>query len=531
MIKVMIVDDEVLVRVGLKSVIDWQEYGFMVVGEAGNGRDALAKIREGNVDIVLLDIKMPVMDGIELLQIIHAEKLLVKVIILSCHDDFDYVKESMKLGASDYILKLSLDTDKLIKILEDLKNEISSTQSPKPESSENDILQKYCVSILERYDLDSWVAMKRLGMRLHEEKIAVFCIGIDWYENQFISGIIKNPELSGRYVVNTVSDIINNYANGECFEKSSGEYVALINPRTSEIKYVMDIAAHIKDALKRYSQFSVSIGISTICDTISQISQGYLQAKKALEMRFIQGNGSICFSHNDQTIESLAKEKVLFTEELEQRLKHGLEYHDLSYTMCIINDYYESIRNKPYLTKEVVMNSIDDIMMTFAKELRIYNKQIDDIEEYSGMDLKTYFRKYDYLEELIQWLNTFIAAFFDFLFGLHTHHKRRTEILKAVQYIEENYTKDISLAELARHVNLSESYLSYLFKKETGGGIVNYVSNLRLEMGKKLLKSTNLSVCEIAEKIGYSNVYYFSGAFKKNFGISPTEYQKMVNKS
>lgn len=531
MVKVMIVDDEVLVRVGLKTAIDWPKYGFMVVGEAGNGRDALAMLREGNVDVVLLDIKMPIMDGIELLQIIHVEKIPVKVIILSCYDDFDYVKEAMKLGAFDYILKLSLDIDKLVAILKDLKNNIGA-HSLKPGLTEDGALQKYCLAILERYDSHSWAAMKQLGMRLNDDNILVFCIAIDSYEEQINSGNIKNPELSGKYIVNTVSDIINNYANGGCFEKSPGDYVAFINPRTPKIESVVNIAEHIIDALKRYSQFSVSIGISNIIESSSRINEGYLQAKRALEKRFFQGKGVICVSENDLTAGTVEKGNILlFTAELERRLRLGLEYSDLGYTMSAVNDFLESVRNQPYPTKEVVLNNIDDIMMIFAKELRIYNKQFDDIPEFSGIDLKTHLRKFDFFKDLTQWLHEFIKIYFDFLLGLNSQHKRRTEILKAIQYIEENYTRNISLTDLAGQVNLSESYLSHLFKKETGSGIANYVLNLRLEMGKKLLKSTNLSVYEIAEKVGYSNVYYFSSSFKKAFGVSPTEYQKIVNKS
>ncbi|HYH04211.1 MAG TPA: response regulator [Bacillota bacterium] len=530
MIRVMIVDDEILVRVGLKTVIDWQKYGFAVVAEAGNGRDALEKLKNGNIDIVLLDIKMPIMDGIELLHIIRVEKLPVKVIILSCHDDFDYVKECMKLGASDYLLKLSLDTEKLINILEGLKIECGIRPSQQDENLDNPLPNCF-LPLLERFDADVWLAAKRSGIRLRDEKIVVFYMSIDDFKEQICSGIVKNPELSGKYVVNTITDIITSYANGDCFEKLPGEYISVINPRTPGIETVENIAKHIRDSLKQYYQFSVSVGISPMIEKIEQIEAAYQYAKKAWEMKFFKGKGNICVYSKGQFNAALEKQnKVLFTVDMEEQLKHGLEYIDLQFTLSVVNGFFGKIVSNPQLSKEVVINNLDDIMMLFAKELRSYDKRLDDILQIDDGDLKNYLRSFDYLEDLRWWMQSFIKYYFDFLSDINTGFKRRKEILQAIQYIEENYTREISLAEIAKQVNLSESYFSYLFKKETGDGLANYISHLRLTMGKKLLKNTTLSICEIAEKIGFNNVYYFSGTFKKVFGVSPKEYQKMVNR-
>jgi two-component system response regulator YesN len=514
MLKVLIVDDEILVRIGLKAALDWEANGFVVAGEAGNGKAALDIIRAGGIDIVLLDVKMPIMNGLEVMKAIIDENITTRVIILSCYDEFEYVKEAMRLGAVDYILKLTLKTDKLLQILCQIKNDLGI--SPLENSCGG--MHKDWLRLIKEYDDDTWNKIKQYDCRLSDGKLTVFCI--------LRENITETSDgASPRYVRNMISDIINNYANGECIETEENKFIAVLNPKFYETQHILNIANNIMESIKKYTCFVVSIGFSTIHKGIQEFPKGVAEAENALTARYLRGKGCIC-DYSDMFYHGAPTKKVIFSNEQDLKLKRALQYGNLLSSKSVVDDFRDTLTNLKYAEKTEIVAGAYDFILVASNVLREYGIRLEELELFESKSPKEMLEGFEFANELMDFLYKLIEVCVAQLEASKGKGVQHREIIKAMQYIDDNYTEDIGLSNLAAYVGLSESYLSYLFKKETGKGIANYISHLRLEEGKRLLQTSDLSVNEIVQKIGFSNIYYFSNTFKKAYGFSPTEYRK-----
>ncbi len=530
MIKVIVADDELLVRVGLKSAVDWNLNGFEIVAEVANGRDALHYLLENKADILLTDIKMPIMDGIELLREIRNRGLQVKSLVLSCHGEYDYVREALKLGARDYLLKLSLNSENLLALLNELKKEIEINTGDTGSKTFNSlILEEKWLKMLFKFDYSLYQEIVNLGASLKNEKIIVFELSIDNYKNCRDLSSLQSKNILKDSVIGILNNIINDYATGDGFEISGGKYVAIINPRTEEKEYLRQIAVNIQQALKRYVQLSVAIGISEPHQELSSINTAYRQAYEALSRKIFLGSESVVF-HSEINKESENDGKFLLKLEEEENLSRAIYFSKINKINEFLHKFFNDIGNDAQWNNETLYRSLDDILYHFSKNLKIYGKSFEDIPQYKGVAIKTQLRDLEYLSEIKLWFEDFTKVYFDYIADLKKFTQRE-DVTKAVEYIVANYNTELTLSKVAGYINISENYFSHIFKKVMGNSFTEYITKYRIEKAKELLRNSDMRINEIAEQVGFVNVYYFSNVFKKYTGASPVEYKKGMLKS
>ncbi|MRN53810.1 response regulator [Paenibacillus monticola] len=529
MIKVLIVDDEALVRIGIKTIIPWEELGLELIGEAENGKKALEIAREHVPDIILTDIKMPIMTGIELLKILKQENHPAKFIILSAHDDLEFVKEAMKNGAEDYILKLELEVEQIIRILKDLKEMILTAASSKkvytvgaaampashaPLHKEKLFKDMLLGVVKTREEIFGQLKVNRITFP--EQQLVCLIVQVD--DDLIYQKYGESPHLLDYSVLNILEEVLSSYAYGHVVSLQLGQFIAALSLRKQEEKSyegLEELTGNIRTTLRKYLSTSVSIGISEIHNGYEHIQQAYREAKEAIRFAFIYPRGTniyyrdICSISSQETNDLSAEMKSIekaFTDGDIADIKQALELLTVE------------INGNNRLTKEILMGisfTIFYLFQSFVENYQLTEKGIltrDMYDNISKMSMKV---------DFIDWINQLKTRMTSHL--IENHESMRVYLTK--QFINKNYKDELSLEKVAEYLQLSSSYLSNLFKKETGQNFIDYVTEVRIGRAKFLLKTTDCKISEIAREVGYGDEYYFSKVFKKNVGESPLKYR------
>ncbi|MHA0856304.1 response regulator [Paenibacillus sp. CMAA1364] len=531
MLKVMITDDEALVRIGIKTTIPWIELGFELVGEAENGKKALEMAREFKPDIILSDIKMPLLNGLELLKKLKDEGNQAKFIMLSAYDDFEYVKEALKNGAYDYILKLELEPDHLIRILSELRAEILSNRvvsSPNVAiATETPFINTSLIKDKFYKDLIFGVIQKReevvepldrYHLQFPEQNLICLLIEVD--DEQIYIKYGESPHLLDYSILNIIEEVVTSYAYGHVISLERRRFVAilsLLDKREYPSEHtVNDVTGNIRTTLRKYLSTSVCIGISRIYQEYTDIQKMFRQAKEANLHKFSYPRGSdilyqdICHLSLEDS-EDISEEM----KDMENALLYG-DVHEIEHTL---NKIIEKMIASNKLTKDLLTGlcyTLYYMYQSFVEKYQLTDKGIITKEMYSRID------KMNLKDDFVEWVSYLKNRTIEQLIN----NNENMRVYKAKQYINNSYKEELSLERVATHLELSSGYLSNLFKRETGQNFVDYLTEVRINNAKVLLRTTNLKNAEIAREVGYMDEYYFSKVFKKITGLSPTKYRE-----
>ncbi len=508
MYKVLIVDDEVLVRIGIKSYIQWDELGLVLIGEASNGIEALKIIEEEYPEIILLDIKMPEMDGIELLRILNKRKIFARVIVLSCHDDYEYVREALKLGAMDYILKLSLKPDELKKLL--LKTVDSILDSPsKNESYGEDLLGMYIKQILTNS------ACSSLDF-FHSRQISDFNARINGSKN--ISCMIRLPHGEGRKqdaAYNVVKEVVKEYDQSICLNYTDDEILVIFSD-VAGTEEIGDLLRRTIALIKSYLDSKAQAGLSNVFSGTENIADSFRQCTDSLEYLFYYNNMDI-ISYTD--CKSVFEKNSLSSRRFMENLSKYIELCDEENTVKTIDSLFEEIICGRNVSPHAVKVCIIEVINLFSTGLRLYSLSFPDmgiLSPYAEISNQSN------IYQLKEYILHFIREFFHFL-NVFNKTQIRDEINIAKNFIIENYYKDINLGMVARTINISENYFSTIFKKETGLSFIDYLNKIRIQKARDLILGDKVKASKVAYMVGYNSISYFSKTFKKLTGQNPSD--------
>ncbi|MEK3723017.1 response regulator [Paenibacillus sp. FSL H8-0034] len=538
MLKVLIVEDEMIVRVGIKSMIPWTELGCELIGEAANGSQALDMVHSHQPDVVLTDIQMPVMNGIELMKQLKEQYPHIQVIILSCHNDFEYVQQALKLGAVDYILKLSMQPQELQNLLirvRDIKKKLKEE-----ERSEAQKIQKIHISsqvmkhkaIIEMLEgkpqsQEQWAAsVKDWTIPLHDS-IGLIAIRIDDLEKKQQAGTLKNKELTGFSVSNIALEILRMELSGDVVINEQGIVILLANCGNPEVweHHAQAVAERIQVVVHQYLKLSVSIGISGKLGDPSIIPENYRTAIRTLEYTFYYPKSTIIGS---DVLATVRDQPIYLTEEEVRHIEDELLLENKEQLQLIIHDVLHRFLN-PTVEVRRARAFFDDLLLPFYRHLKRLELSSIELPEFNGYYPNEAVRKIETLAELIQWFLDWIGFYIDF-YKVHANTRMRSEIWAARAYMNRHYQQKIAIADIASSIGLSEAYLSHLYKKETGENLVDYLTKYRLEQAKELLRNSDLRTYEIAERIGFADANYFSKQFKRYEGRNPLDYRNQFLK-
>lgn len=506
--KAIIVDDDHIVRSYIQGLNIWRDYSIEVIDVARDGEEALEKIQKRLPDLVITDLSMPHMDGIELIKSIREENQSIYILVLSCHNEFDYVKEAMRLGANEYVLKNSFNEKNLAKILENT------------------------IGILEQKAKKE----KTINLSPHARQAQKF-----QYFNQLIAGNLTGEEKEKQRKEAGIQEIFLNCAvvdirmidwkstvemeqycqifkekleaksdSTEALYLGEGNFCVFMDFSSERLasqmqQKLISTMAVFHDIIQNESH-KFMLGISDVCTGEMSVKQAVSQARQMVKVGFYIEDSTQYYSGGEGADISdwLPGEADEFKENIQSYLRED-KLKELVEKLEQITYLFQKYKCDP--NKVIKWVKEMDHIMDVERDVEAY-KEIHNIREVEAIC-------YEYKEML-------------YMKACKEIPKHLSPGIKnALEYMHLHYREKIGLTEVAEEVHLSSVYLSSLFAKEMGVGFSKYLLQLRIETAKKLLVNTNYKVKAVAEQAGFFDYHYFARVFRNLYGCSPVDYRKM----
>ena len=522
--KIMIVDDEAEIREGIAHKIDWKAVGFEIVADAENGRDALEKAEALDLDVVLTDIKMPFMDGLELGAELSRRKPNLKLIVFSGFDEFEYAQEAIKLNVVEYVLK-PVNAEELTDILGRVRNLLDEEFAQRRNIAQltevyrkslpllrEKFLQELLLGPMERGELERQI--ERFGMDIGmcaQQVVAVCEIGHRTGQSQ---------PLSDELVPVSVRQMVDDALRGRCRREiflSLSSVIVMTGWDQDPIETLMSLMGEVCDQCARILGVTVTVGIGRPCRNVGELHGSYAEARAAIEYKAVTGGGKPIYI---QDMERLDRSPVEQDNHREQQLLSTIKFGSKEQIAALVDQLLYA--GEEGWSSQARLIGILGTLLPIIQRYRLGEKEMRG--------------------DRGEWLPLLTGEVpeqrqRDWLLGVclkmsGSMDQRRVSTAKrlveeAERYIRENYPDSgLSVERLCGHLHISQSYFSNIFKQETGRSYVQYLTDVRMEHAVELLRTTDDKTYLVAEKVGYDEPNYFSYVFKKRFGISPSQFRK-----
>ncbi|NLY43568.1 MAG: response regulator [Clostridiaceae bacterium] len=534
MLKVFLVEDEFVVREGIKNNINWAGEGFHFCGEAADGELAYPLIQAEQPDIIITDIRMPFMNGLELSRLVKKELPESKIIILSGHEEFNYAKEAIKIGVTEYLLKPISGTE-LLKVMKRRGQQIlmeriekQNFERYKREMEENEMnARRKLFDDMVEGSLSTAAILERgkeLGLELGAKyyQIILFKYSTSSGDESYSSELLTLDK--------ELKNLNSRYDNIILFDRAIEGIALLVKGDSPEQldetreKYLKEV----KSILARYPSVNYFGGIGKLVNRLTRLSESFENAARAFAHRFILERNAIisCDELSELTFEdvdsSLSALELgnLDLKKAESFLKSG-EADEITY---FVEEFIKSVgraSEKSLLFKQYIIMNIYFTVLSFLKEIGCTDALTE--EPFTGLDvIKDIINDSQKAKDYMIRLFTIAIERRD---ALRTKRVHRI-IEQAKEYINKHYSdENISLNDIAAYVNISPSHFSTVFSRETGSSFIKYLTDLRINKAKELLKCTDLRCSDISVAVGYKDPHYFSYLFKKTQNCSPMQYR------
>lgn len=530
MLKIFLVEDEFVIREGIKNNIDWKANGYEFCGEASDGELAFPIIQKTKPDIVITDIRMPFMDGLELSRLIKKELPLTEIIILSGYEEFEYAKEAIKIGVSQYLCK-PISGEELLKEINLLADKITEKRK------EQEIKEKYIREVEENFIEEKRnffqylvTGTKSISELLEIAKKIHIDLSSIWYNIILLkiqSMTHAHDEYSGSMV--KVEQKLKELDEGDhfaAFDRNLEGKALLVKADTEEelTRIQNDYIRKMKDLLGDYSHVRYFAGIGMPVNRLSELPASFESASHAFAHRYLTRESGIW---NYQDIEQKKHQIDDFNigsvnvKELDRnKLRDFLKFGDKNEVVYFVEEYINDLGNnamKSNMFRQYLVMDTYFCVVDFVVDLQ-FSK--DEIEVFSADSeiLQNNENSMKYMERIISK-------------ALELREKSASNrygdiVDEVMKYIEEHYAQeDLSLNILASHVNFSPNHLSMVLSQQTGQTFIKYLTDFRMNKAKELLRCTGKRSSEIGLEVGYKDPHYFSFLFKKTQGMTPTQYR------
>lgn len=525
MYRVLIVDDEMLARVGIKSLIPWEQEGFLIVGEADNGEKALAEISRLRPDIIITDYKMPIMDGIQLLLRCKEEGIPAQFIMLSAYSDYEYVRSTLKNGAVDYLLKLELEPESLLQALHKAVEQISAGQLNMVNDlqlqsvSDSDIRHAYRQLINGCSAAQAGIC-RSLIMRADSIPAGSFALAafhVLSEEKSELTGIQFGNTVGP--VINVINDIVRSYAPAVTLSLHRDGVICTVfwcRDNVDCVNMVTSMALRARETIRYLFNYSVFIGCSLVKNNLEQLNCAWMEASDSMHRAELY-NMDVCVAAALNPIGTEPVIGVNFLERIDQAIEH-MDYTALQSVFRDINTYIldEKEANPQYLCGICCLLAFQ--LSNLKRRMRLPESEILEGQQVLLHRLRTLSGS----ESALAFVRKVDIEFKKLMDGDRDYPC----IVRAKVYVDEHLTEDISLEDVAEYVSLSANYFSKLFHRRTGQKFTAYVTDKKVKAAKALLLSGNRNIGEIAAELGFENTTYFSKVFKKATGVTPQAYQQ-----
>lgn len=498
MLKVLIIDDEPIVRAGLKKIIAWKENGFEICGEGFDYNDGLKKIQELNPDIVLTDIKMPGGFGTDLIKEALEKNFKGKFIIVSGYSNFEYAKKAIKYGVKSYILK-PIDEDELLDILLELKEDFKNER--KLESNK---------VMLKEFELEQYILKQREEIDDSYLKYDSFQIALVSYKR------IDDSEMSTEGLKNSIKDRLTAYGDIDVVIIEENIVILFKGFNISRtVKTLKTLYNVINDEL----QTKAFITLGSNVESCNDIRDTYYSAKRLMKQRFLYLEKGVLYE------EILEDDSELDLDSLELQLEISkiysyVEVNDLEKLQLETQKIGQYIRKNIYSEQQIKIMSVKVFLELKEKLMKDYDS--NKLISINNEEVMSKIHSQESLNSILEYMLKEFSFISKKIGGISSD----SIIKRVMNYMEKNYYKDLKLETLAEIFNYNSAYLGKLFKSVVGENFNTYLDKIRIEQAKALLLEEKYKVYQVCERVGYKNIDYFHSKFKKYVGTSPLNYKK-----
>lgn len=513
MFKIMIVDDEMLVRQGIKHLLDWEQEGYQIVGEASNGVEALNRMDELSPHVILTDIVMPVMGGEQLVKVVKEKYPHIEIIVLSSFSEYDYVRSTFQSGVADYILKPKLEADYLLSVLNKTTAKMASMQMDNHQVA--DVGERQLLQVIEKFmaGYEASFDPSLLHSKFPYGQYAFFGLGMKHLKDTNDKLILTREVESRLSKLGLVEAVYMRLK----FVNDSFLCLLNVNPERWD-ELVMEIR-HLISGMD-YNARGLHFYISQRFESFNCLGEIYRDnyLKLTRYTFYMPSRSLIEHDHLPAPTSSILEyDMSQFMEQLRRKQYHKAFTGFMQYVHQRSADYRTDI----FEFKSFLGNFIFNVTTTLGKMK--YETRALDSSKYD------YFRKIDeanYAVDAIAVLEAFILEA-EHIIG-ETNTSINPSMNRLLAYIQEHYADPITLTEVARQFHFNASYLSSYFAAHNEEGFSEYLNKVRLEKAMEMLQTTEHTISDISASVGYSDQSYFTKVFKKQTGISPSKYRRMV---
>lgn len=532
MYKVLLVDDEALIREAISENIRWEDIGFKLMASCENGKEAMDVIRQTPPDLVLTDICMPYVDGIELARYIYENCPDTRTIIISGYDEFEYAKQAVRYQVMEYILK-PITPSELTEILLKARERLDEIRAKRQTLRKLKGAYQINRPLLRGRFLNSLLRGDENpeGLKEKMEELEISLPG-PIFNTAILEGDDLTPfleqytgvreELARFSIYNITQELIEQKGQGVVFQNMSGQTVIIFYGETREKLEEQENTTldEVRETIEELLHIETSAGLGMEIADMNRLYYSYEKAKAALELRWLLGGSQVIRSDMLDARRSTTVDVPHWAERVLAGVKNG----DEAEIEKTVRGFAQELREMRINRNRAIIY-MQNLLLTVVNTADLTEEQETEIlkDEKELMN-----RLYTY--ERLRDMSTDIIAICSRIAKLLNEQKDsygKKQAMKALEYIEQNYmNSDVNLNSVCSHLAMSTSYFSTMFKSHTGETFIEALTRKRMEKAKYLLEYTSKRAYEVAEEVGFSDPHYFSVSFKKATGQTPTEYAK-----
>ncbi len=534
MLKVFLVEDEIVVREGIRKSIDWEQYGFIYTGDASDGELALPMIRQIQPDLLITDIKMPFMDGLALIELVRKELPSTRIVIVSGYDDFSYAQQAIRMGVEQYLLK-PIIKEKMVEILVEMREKIDDDQRQKDyiESfrreaqeyenfSRSNFFEQIVTGGLSVSEISETAKAMGIDVNAPFYNIVLFSLSSAEYDASMPEGYTETLAA----VQDKVTQFIMSHPELILFRWNITTYAVLIKGMKEDIMQLTGDC--IKNIQNRCAIAGRDVGWHIACSTpvsrLSAIPICFAKASRILSYRYLCPQEHLL---SEATIQEFRKKNILETdigkndidqERIRKFLSSGTKKEIKNFIEQVLqNDGREAVPQTlycRYMTMTIYFAAVKYLDSIGCRADSFWSMELQPSDTVSTPEEVSRYA-YQVMGQAIE------------LRDLESTKQQRDILKQAIDYINEEYSDvSISLDKVAKSVNISPNYLSAVFSQEVGQTLIEYITSKRIDGAKRMLRQEDKRLSEIAYAVGYKDPHYFSFVFKKVTGCTPSEYRK-----
>lgn len=534
MLKVFLVEDEIVVRESIRQMIPWMKFGFELCGEAGDGEMALPLIQRQKPDLVITDIRMPFMDGLELSRMVKKDLPETKIVIISGYHDFEYAKAAISIGVEQYLLK-PVSRQEFLGVLKKIRDcydkenaqriyyeEFEKEMRQYEQQSRRDFFEKLVSGKYSLNEIYEQAAQQQIDIMASAYNIVLFQISSK-EQQRLWTEYFSQTELE---IWERIKSYIKEQEEYLIFRNHVFGYAVVVKGTPENIESLTEECVQYLKGYMEEGNVTWFLAVGEPVERLSMLSKSYRSAVQVFTLRYTRPNQCITYQ---QLEEQRAGDRdvnlkeidaaVMDTEVVHTFLGNGL----LEDTESFVDDYFSMIGENALqsrMFRQYVVLNIHFCTMSFVTKLGYDNEMIDSGQEIEQMGSTLAQARKAVINLLRQGIK---------LRDESSKSRNRTMMGRALEFIQENYTDpEMSLNRAASVANVSANHFSALFSQEMGQNFIEYLTELRMKKAKELLRCTSMRSGQIALEIGYKDSHYFSFLFKKTQGCTPSDYRNQI---